>query len=221
MSENKLKDTLSIASPFIMEREDAKKEYRTDKGWKVYKDKLAEDKLTVGPGLTADTGYAELQKMKADETIPHETINSLFGNFLKTTDTQLKKEFPNIYPTLNKNQQASLVSLIYNTGMETFKHPTKTNKTSFAYDALKEAGKHLDNAEMKNKFLDEVLYPTLQEHHTLVLWKEAAEEIIANNESQNQQLLLLNEWKAGMNKVIWALCLGAAGIIAQMVSEAI
>lgn len=73
----------------------------------------------------------------------------------------------------------------------------------------------------KNKFLDEVLYPTLQEHHTLVLWKEAAEEIIANNESQNQQLLLLNEWKAGMNKVIWALCLGAAGIIAQMVSEAI
>ena len=157
MSENKLKDTLSIAKPFILEREDAEGKYRTDKGWKVYKDKLAEDKLTVGPGLTADTGYAELQKMKADETIPHETINSLFGNFLKTTDTQLKKEFPNIYPALNKNQQASLISLIYNTGMDTFKHPTKTNKTSFAYDALKEAGKHLDNAEMKNKFLDEFL----------------------------------------------------------------
>lgn len=71
----------------------------------------------------------------------------------------------------------------------------------------------------KTKFLDEVVYPALQEHHTLVLWKEAVEEIIANNEAQNQQLLLLNEWKAGVSKVIWALCLSAGGMVLKIIFD--
>jgi len=80
--------------------------------------------------------------------------------------------------------------------------------------------KYLENwSADKSKFLDEVVYPALQEHHTLVLWKEAAEEIISNNEAQNQQLLLLNEWKGGVSRVIWALCLSAAGMALKIIFD--
>lgn len=82
--------------------------------------------------------------------------------------------------------------------------------------------KYLENwSTDKSKFLDEVLYPTLQEHHTLVLWKDAVEEIISNNETQNQQLLLLNEWKGGVSKVIWTLCLSAAAMVLKVIFDVV
>lgn len=66
------------------------------------------------------------------------------------------------------------------------------------------------------RFMDTVVEPAMRQHQELVIWKDAVEEIVAHNERQNQELLLLNEWKYGINKVLWALSLGVAGAIIKI-----
>jgi len=71
----------------------------------------------------------------------------------------------------------------------------------------------------RNRFMDTVVEPTMRQHQELVIWKDAVEEIVSHNEKQNQELLLLNEWKYAINKVLWALSLGVAGAIIKIVFD--
>jgi len=77
--------------------------------------------------------------------------------------------------------------------------------------------KTLENWQTERiRFMDTVVEPAMRQHQELVIWKDAVEEIVAHNEKQNQELLLLNEWKYGINKVLWALSLGVAGAIIKI-----
>ena len=69
------------------------------------------------------------------------------------------------------------------------------------------------------RFMDTVVEPAMRQHQELVIWKDAVEEIVAHNEKQNQELLLLNEWKYGINKVLWALGLGLTGALLKIVFD--
>jgi len=141
MSNNKLQDTLRIASTFLIEEEGGAN-YKTDEGWKVYEDPVVkknkgETLPTVGPGLTGKS-VVELAKMKVGEVIPHEKVQSLFEDTLKTINTNLGEEFKGTYSSLASNEQAALISLIYNVGLTNFKTGGKEEGTSKAYRALKE-----------------------------------------------------------------------------------
>ena len=157
MAERKLQDTLNVASAFLIKREGGK-EHKVDGGWRVYEDEArkastGESLPTVGPGLTAKA-VKDLEGMKVGDIIDERKITSLFKDTLNTINTELEKEFEGAYKDLSSNEQAAVMSLIYNVGMSNFKHPyTKVNekgqtvkdtsRTSKAYKALK-AGKYED-----------------------------------------------------------------------------
>jgi len=140
VADRKLQDTLNVASAFLIEKEGGR-QHKVDGGWRVYEDEVVKKKTgktlpTVGPGLTAKA-VKDLEGMKVGDIIDERKITSLFKDTLGTINTELEKEFGGTYQDLSSNEQAAVMSLIYNVGMTNFKTGGKKEGTTKAYRALK------------------------------------------------------------------------------------
>ena len=90
------------------------------------------DKLAIGPGLNT-FNYKSIENREYSG----EEIREEFKNRVSSLIYNLEGQIPN-WKDLNTNQQASIVSLAYNVGIDTFKHKTVDGERveTDAYKAL-------------------------------------------------------------------------------------
>ena len=63
----------------------------------------------------------------------------------------------------------------------------------------------------RQDFIDEVK-PIITQHQELVLWKKQAEKEVDEVEELRHELSKLQDWKAGMQKIIWLVGTAAVGM---------
>ena len=63
----------------------------------------------------------------------------------------------------------------------------------------------------RQDFIDEVK-PIITQHQELVLWKKQAEKEVNEVEELRHELSKLQDWKAGMQKIIWLVGTAAVGM---------
>jgi len=76
--------------------------------------------------------------------------------------------------------------------------------------------RELETANMeRQKFLATVVEPGLKEHQRLVFEMEGVRELIRNEETQKQEIVLLKERVGILNKVMWLFGTGLIGVVCK------
>tara|TARA_R100001082_G_scaffold57144_1_gene31578 strand:+ start:653 stop:1114 length:462 start_codon:yes stop_codon:yes gene_type:complete len=74
--------------------------------------------------------------------------------------------------------------------------------------------RELENANVeRQKFLATVVEPGLKEHQRLVFEMEGVRDLIKNEETQKQEIVLLKERVGILNKVMWLFGTGLGGVV--------
>ena len=151
--ESKYHDSIYIASELLQPLENSiKKGYDKETGtWTAYKE-LNSDKYAIAYGLNTIDGVP----VKEGDVIPEDVALKHIEGKLYDVRTQIlnDKDIKEDFLTLNPNQQASILSLVYNVGFEGFKYKNVGTNEDPKW-AGTNAYKHLTNvAEDPNAIFD-------------------------------------------------------------------
>ena len=82
--------------------------------------------------------------------------------------------------------------------------------------------RELETANMeRQKFLATVVEPKMEEHRRLVFEMEGVRELIRNEETQKQEIVLLKERVGILNKVMWLFGTGLIGVVSKSLFDMI